>query len=76
LKEHVANVYFKCFNCFIGRLQVFYIDVAKVDRDVAKVNRYVAHVAMTKYACCKPMFQVFQLFQMYDANVFIWIFQK
>jgi hypothetical protein len=41
---------------------VFYIDVVKVDRNVA-------HVVMTKYACLKPMFQVFQVFRTYDANV-------
>jgi hypothetical protein len=34
LKPHVASVYFKCFRCFRGMLQVFYMDVAKVDRDV------------------------------------------
>ena len=34
---HVARVYFKCFRCFGGMLQVLYIDVAKVDRDVAHV---------------------------------------
>jgi uncharacterized membrane protein len=37
LKEHVANVCFKCFRYFRGMLQVFYIDIGKVDWDVAKV---------------------------------------
>jgi hypothetical protein len=37
LKAHVARVYFKYFRCFWGMLQVLYIDVAKVDRDVAHV---------------------------------------
>jgi hypothetical protein len=32
LKAHVANV---CFKCFRGMLQMFHMDVAKVDRDVA-----------------------------------------
>jgi ribonuclease PH len=41
LKEHIANVSFKCFR---GMLQVFYIDVAKVDQDVAKVDQNVAMV--------------------------------
>jgi len=42
--------------------QVFHLDVAKVDLDVA-------YVAMTKYACYKPMFLVFQLFQTYITNI-------
>jgi hypothetical protein len=32
LKTHVASVYFKCFRCFRGMLQVFQMGVAKVDR--------------------------------------------
>jgi hypothetical protein len=36
-------------------LQVFYIDVPKVDRDVVKVDRYVAHVAMAIHVCFKCM---------------------
>jgi hypothetical protein len=47
---------FKCFRRFILLFQVFHLDVAKVGWKVA----------MTKYACCKPMFQVFQT---YVANV-------
>jgi hypothetical protein len=31
LKAYVANVGFKCFICFRDMLQVFYMDVAKVD---------------------------------------------
>jgi hypothetical protein len=34
---HVENVKFKCFICFRGKFQLFYTDVAKVDRDVAYV---------------------------------------
>ena len=49
LKAHVAGVCFKCFRCFTGMLQVFYIDVAKVDRDVA-------HVPMAIHVCFKCMF--------------------
>jgi hypothetical protein len=45
---HVASVHFKCFRCFRGMLQVFHKDVVKVDRDVA-------HVAMSYI----PMFQVY-----------------
>jgi hypothetical protein len=38
LKAHVANVCFKYFRCFIGMLQVFHMNVAKVDRDVVYVT--------------------------------------
>ena len=68
LKEHVANVCFKCFRYFKGKLQVFYIDVAKVDRDVAKLDRNVAHIAIAIHICFKCMFQMFYLFQI---NIFL-----
>jgi hypothetical protein len=45
-----------------GMLQVLYIDVAKVDRDVA-------HVVMAIYVCFKCMFQMFHRFQTYIASV-------
>jgi hypothetical protein len=46
---------------------VFYMDVAKVDRDVA-------HVATVIHVCCKRLFQIFHLFfQTYVASVFIWM---
>ena len=41
-----ANVASVCFKCFRGMLQVFHMDVAKVDRDVA-------YVAKCSKACCK-----------------------
>ena len=47
---------FKCFICFIGMLQKFHMDVAKVDRDVA-------YVASVSEACCKSLFKMFHLFQ-------------
>ena len=53
---------FKYFRCFRLVLQVFHLDVAKIDLDIA-------YVVMTKYACCKPMFQVFQVFHTYVANI-------
>jgi hypothetical protein len=46
---------FKCFRCFIGMLQVFHMDVAKVDRDVA-------YVAMVVDVCCKLLLLMFHLF--------------
>jgi hypothetical protein len=46
-------------------LQMFRIDVVKVDRDIA-------YVAMAIHVCCKHLFQMFHLFfQMYVASVFI-----
>jgi len=50
-------------------LQVFHLDVVKEDLDVA-------YVAMPIHACFKHIFQVFQLFQTYVANVLILMFQK
>jgi hypothetical protein len=41
---------------------VLYIDVAKVDQDVA-------HVAMAIHVCFKCMFQMFYMFQTYVASV-------
>jgi hypothetical protein len=68
LKVHVISVCFKCFICFKGMLQVFYMDVAKVDRDDA-------YVAVVVHLCCKLLFPMFHLFfQTYVASVFIWIY--
>jgi hypothetical protein len=55
LKVHVKSIYSNCFTCFIGMSQVFHMDVAKVNQDVA-------YVAMAIYACCKCLFQMFHLF--------------
>jgi hypothetical protein len=33
--RHVASMCFKCFRGFIRMLQVFHVDIAKIDRDVA-----------------------------------------
>jgi hypothetical protein len=41
--------------CFVGMLQGFHMDVAKVDRDVA-------YVAMVVHICCKLLFPIFHLF--------------
>jgi hypothetical protein len=50
---------------FRGMLQVFYVDVTKLDRDVA-------YVAMVVHVFCKLLFLIFYLFfQTYVANVFI-----
>jgi hypothetical protein len=62
MKTHVASVCFKCFICFRVMLQVFQMNVAKVDRDVA-------YVAMVVHICCKGLFLMFH--RTYVANVFI-----
>jgi hypothetical protein len=64
LKTHVACGCFMCFWCFIDMLQLFYVDVANVDQDVA-------YVAMDVYVCCKCLFLIFNLcFWMYVASLF------
>jgi len=63
---HVSSVHFKCFRCFRGTLQVFHMDITKVDQGVT-------YVAMVVHICCKHL-SVFRLFfQTYLASVFIWI---
>jgi hypothetical protein len=48
-------------------LQVFHIDIVKIDRDVA-------HVAIVVHVRCKRPFQMFYLFfQTYVASVLIWM---
>jgi hypothetical protein len=48
-----------------GMLQVFHMDVAKVDREAA-------YVAMVVHICCKLLL-CFIYFQTYVASVFIWM---
>jgi hypothetical protein len=43
-------------------LQVFHVDVTKVDQKVV-------YVAMAIHVCCKHLFQMFQLFQTYVTRV-------
>ena len=59
---HVANVHFKCFRCFRGMLQLFHKDVVKVDRDVA----YVAMGYTRKFQVYVPNVN---LFETYVASV-------
>ena len=53
-------------------MQVFHMDVAKVDQDVAKVDWAVAYVAMVVHVCCKHS-NVSSVFQTYVASVFIFM---
>jgi hypothetical protein len=64
LKEHVAIIHFKCFKCI---LQVFYMNVTKVDRDVVFVGMV--------YTCMLQAFipDVSSVFQTYVSSVFIWM---
>jgi hypothetical protein len=45
---------------------VLYMDVVKVDRDVARV----AYVASVSDECCKRLFKMFHLFQTYVCKHF------
>jgi hypothetical protein len=56
-KAHGVSV---CFRCM---LQVFHMDVVKVDRDVA-------YVAMAIHACYKRLFQMFHLFLRHMLQAF------
>jgi hypothetical protein len=47
-------------------LQVFYMDVAKVDLDVA-------YVAVALHVCCPRLFQLFHLFFDVCCKCFIWM---
>jgi cystathionine beta-lyase/cystathionine gamma-synthase len=61
LKLNVASVYFKCFKYFKCMLQVFHIDVTKVDRDVAHVAMVFSSVCPKCFICFKRMLQLFHL---------------
>jgi hypothetical protein len=58
---HVASVCFKCLRCFIRMLQLFYLNVAKVDLDVAYV--------VNGYTCVSSVLQVFQTIRHMFASV-------
>jgi hypothetical protein len=53
VESHIASVYFKCFRCFKCMLQVFQIDIVKVDRDFAYewLYTYVAKVCYQCFIC-------------------------
>jgi hypothetical protein len=52
---HVSSVHFKYFTYFRGMLQVFHMDVTKVDYDLV-------YVAIDVHACCKCLSLKFHLF--------------
>jgi hypothetical protein len=57
-KLHVASIYFKCFR---GMLQVFYINVTKVDLEVARVAMVFSSICRKCFICFRRMLQVFYL---------------
>jgi hypothetical protein len=61
-KKGEDNMLQKCVLSGSGILKVFYIDVAKVDRDVT-------HIVMDIHVCFKYMFQMCHLFQINAASV-------
>jgi hypothetical protein len=69
LYTYVSSICFKCFSRFRRMLQVFHLDVAKVDLDIACV-------AMAIHACFKHIFQVFHLFSYVCCKYFVWTLQK
>jgi hypothetical protein len=63
----VASVCFKYFSCFRGMLQVYHVNVAKVDQDVACV-------ASVSKAYCNHLFKIFYRFSDVCLQVFfIWM---
>jgi hypothetical protein len=71
-----------CFRCFIGTLQLFHADVAKVDRDVALSQWLYTYVAKVCFQCFICVFgcifaSVFYLNVVYVSDIcykcFIWI---
>jgi hypothetical protein len=58
LKLYVVIV---CFKCFRGMLQVFYIDVVKVDRNIAHVAMVFSSVYPKCFICFRCTLQVFHL---------------
>jgi hypothetical protein len=62
LKAYVANVYVKYFRCSRGMLQVFHMDVVKVDLNVA-------YVASVYWICFRCLLKMIHLLQIYAVNV-------
>jgi hypothetical protein len=58
MKAHVGSICFKYFRCFRGMLQLFHMDVAKVDR------RWFTCCKCSK-ACCKCFRGLFEMFHLF-----------
>jgi hypothetical protein len=70
---HVASVYFKCF---IHKLQVFHLNVAKVDLDVANVFNGYTHVFQVFYMCFRNMFASVSAVSDVYCKCLIWMLQN
>jgi hypothetical protein len=60
LYPHVSRVCFKCFICVILMLQLFHLDVAKVELDIAYVAMPI-HACFKCFVCFRRMLQMFYL---------------
>jgi hypothetical protein len=63
----VSSVCSKCFIYITCTLQVFHLDVAKVDLDVAytcMLQAYVSSVSGVSYTCCKCFIRMLHMFAM------------
>jgi hypothetical protein len=72
---YITNVCSKCFINFRRTLQVFYLDVAKVDLDVAYtciLQAYVSSVLGISDVCCKCFIWMLQVFPLDVACVLQW----
>jgi hypothetical protein len=84
LKAHVVSLYFKCFRCFIGMLQVFYMDVIMVVHVCCQLllSCFICflelyYVASVLFGCCiyfTYMLQVFYLDVAYVCAIVLSIF--
>jgi hypothetical protein len=63
---HVASICFKCLRCFIGMLQVFHMNVAKVDVMLHMLQWLCTYVASFYCQCFICVFT-------HVASVFIWM---
>jgi hypothetical protein len=84
LKAHIVSVCFNCFICFRGILQVFHMDVTKIDLDVAYVasvyskyfiyfSRRMLQVCLS--GCCICFAHVLHVSRLDVAYVLQWFFQ-
>jgi hypothetical protein len=65
---YVSSAYSKCFIYFRLMLQVFHLDVAKLDRDVAYIYKCFQ---VFLYVCCKCFILIFACF----CNGYICVFK-
>jgi hypothetical protein len=74
---HVISAHFKCFIYFRDMLQLFHMDVAKLDRDVA----YIASVCRQCFncfldVCCKCVYLDVAYVSHLCCKCFIWMLRK